>query len=229
MLKIVNNFPLYRIGMCNIETKPGIFRRKSSNVSSRSRLAPIQSSSCPTSPRQGLRKSSKSMEPAPSTSAAQPDIPTSGLQRSASTISSYRPRSSPAGLYSYTGMMNWFYIRYFVIIAQYFSLLVKIPKKYWFHFLKTIFSRQNNFLQPHNYFWKINVNIVLYLGSAPPSVHGSRVELSCFDKGSAIYLGCTAPKSQSTWSMSKSTTGGMATPPKNNTPPPLSPKILMKR
>lgn len=100
-------FTPYRLGMCNIETKPGIFRRKSSNVS-RSRLAPIQSSSCPTSPRQGLRKCSKSLEPAPSTSTstAQPDVSTTtGLQRSASTISSYRPRSSPAGLYSYTGMV----------------------------------------------------------------------------------------------------------------------------
>lgn len=100
---IINTFLcncLY-IGLCNNETKPGIFRRKSSNVSSKSRLAPIQSSSCPTSPRQGLRKGSKSVEPVPSTSAPTPS--SVGLHRSASTISSFRPRSSPAGLYSYTG------------------------------------------------------------------------------------------------------------------------------
>lgn len=33
--------------------------------------------------------------------------------------------------------------------------------------------------------------------SAPPSVHGSRVDLSSFDKGSAIYLGCSPPRQNS--------------------------------
>lgn len=30
--------------------------------------------------------------------------------------------------------------------------------------------------------------------SAPSSVHGSRVDLTTFDKGSAIYLGCSPPR-----------------------------------
>lgn len=36
-----------------------------------------------------------------------------------------------------------------------------------------------------------------YEGSAPPSVHGSRVDLVNFDKGSAIYLGCSPPRQNS--------------------------------
>lgn len=31
-------------------------------------------------------------------------------------------------------------------------------------------------------------------GSAPSSIQGSRVDLSAFDRGSAIYLGCSPPK-----------------------------------
>lgn len=34
-------------------------------------------------------------------------------------------------------------------------------------------------------------------GSAPPSVHGSRVDLATIDKGSAIYLGCAPPRQNS--------------------------------
>lgn len=81
--------------------KPGIFRRRSSNLSTRSRLSAMQTTSCPTSPRQGARRSSRSVEPpGPSTSSA-------GLQRSASTISAaMRPRSSPAGFFSYTGILK---------------------------------------------------------------------------------------------------------------------------
>lgn len=103
-------------GLCNTDTKPGVFRRKSSNVSSKSRLGPQTphySSSCPTSPRQpagSSRKSSRAvLEPQPSTSSAPPDTTdavreaAASLHRSASTISAFRPRSSPAGLYSYTG------------------------------------------------------------------------------------------------------------------------------
>lgn len=95
-----------------MDTKSGIFRRKSSTT--RSRLAPIQSSSCPTSPRQALRTISsdsalRKLDHSPtSTSLCMATAPSSsgiGLQRSASTVSNYRPRSSPSGLYSYTGMI----------------------------------------------------------------------------------------------------------------------------
>lgn len=38
-------------------------------------------------------------------------------------------------------------------------------------------------------------------GSAPSSVHGSRVDLASFDKGSAIYLGCSPPRQNSVGGM----------------------------
>ncbi|KAG4078955.1 hypothetical protein HA402_010907 [Bradysia odoriphaga] len=174
-------------GLCNSDTKPGIFRRKSSNASrsgSRSRLAPILSASCPTSPRQCGRKGSRSME-AGSSSSSYPSSsrsrvecessssPGKGLHRSASTISGIRPRSSPAGLYSYTS-------------------------------------------------------------SAPPSVHGSRVDLTVGDKdkGSAVYLGCTPPKqtfASSTWSVSRVASSGGSSIQTPNETPPVSPKHLPKR
>lgn len=90
----------YELGLCNWDTKTGIFRRKSS--SSRSRLLPVQSSSCPTSPRQGLRinKSASSLRQYESVAGTSTTL---NLHRSASTISAFRPRSSPSGLYSYTG------------------------------------------------------------------------------------------------------------------------------
>lgn len=126
-------------GLCNTETKAGIFRKKSNT--SRSRLSINQGSSnrqtasCPSSPRQGLRLNNSTSS---LTQYEQNSVVTStALHRSASTMSSLRPRSSPSGLYSYTG-------------------------------------------------------------SAPPSVHGSRVDLaSSFDKGSAIYLGCAPPRQNS--------------------------------
>ncbi|XP_031630509.1 dual specificity protein phosphatase 12 [Contarinia nasturtii] len=122
-------------GVCNADTRQGIFRKKSN--ASRSRLSinqNRQSSSCPSSPRQGLRQNNST------SSLSQLDgnasSTSSSLHRSASTMSAIRPRSSPSGLFSYTG-------------------------------------------------------------SAPPSVHGSRVDLSNLDKGSAIYLGCTPPRQNS--------------------------------
>lgn len=75
-------------------------------------------------------------------------------------------------------------------------------------------------------------------GSAPSSVHGSRVELAAFDKGSAIYVGCSAPKSQSTWSVSKvaataaissSAPSAAKKMPAANRTPPVSPKHTKKR
>ncbi|XP_055706125.1 dual specificity protein phosphatase 15 isoform X2 [Phlebotomus papatasi] len=126
-------------GMCNSATGKGIFRRKSStsSTSSRSKLAPPGTAqSCPTSPRRSHRVSRDPvLHDLPGTSETDVDVqPSTSLHRSASTVSSLRPRSSPAGLYSYTG-------------------------------------------------------------SAPTSVHGSRVDLSNVGTGSAIYVGC-APNSR---------------------------------
>uniref|UniRef100_A0A1B0C9F7 Dual specificity protein phosphatase 15 n=1 Tax=Lutzomyia longipalpis TaxID=7200 RepID=A0A1B0C9F7_LUTLO len=94
-------------GMCNSATGKGIFRRKSSTTSStsRSRLAPAGTvQSCPTSPRRSHRVSRDPVLDVPGVSEAESEVkPTTGLHRSASTVSSLRPRSSPAGLYSYTG------------------------------------------------------------------------------------------------------------------------------
>lgn len=95
-------------GLCNSDVRPGIFRRKSS--SSKNRLSVIQSSSCPTSPKQGLRTNHSTA------SLGQYDSNTSmsgstsrtafGLHRSSSTVSAIRPRSSPSGLHSYTGKIS---------------------------------------------------------------------------------------------------------------------------
>ncbi|XP_034657199.1 uncharacterized protein LOC117894325 isoform X1 [Drosophila subobscura] len=68
-----------------------------------------------------------------------------------------------------------------------------------------------------------------YTGSVPSSVHGSRVDLRDPDKGSAIYLGCSAPRA-STMSIasSRGSSGGSAPPSPCNTPPP-SPRHGVKR
>lgn len=96
-------------GLCNTETKAGIFRKKSNT--SRSRLSinqgssNRQTSSCPSSPRQGMRlnSSTSSLTQYEQNAAT---TPTTALHRSASTMSSLRPRSSPSGLFSYTGKSN---------------------------------------------------------------------------------------------------------------------------
>lgn len=49
--------------------------------------------------------------------------------------------------------------------------------------------------------------------TAPPSVHGSRVDLSNIDKGSAIYLGCSPPRN------SQSFLGGAASSSTTNQNP----------
>ncbi|KAM8709364.1 hypothetical protein ACLKA7_016210 [Drosophila subpalustris] len=68
-----------------------------------------------------------------------------------------------------------------------------------------------------------------YTGSVPSSAHGSRVDLREIDKGSAIYLGCTAPRA-STLSIasSRGSSGGSAPPSPCHTPP-SSPRHGIKR
>ncbi|GAB0094006.1 uncharacterized protein DMENIID0001_092060 [Sergentomyia squamirostris] len=99
-------------GLCNSSAVgKGIFRRKSSVSStvSRGRLAPPGTvQSCPTSPRRSHRVSRDPvLNDIPGTSELTPDeinqMPATSLHRSASAVSSFRPRSSPAGLHSYTG------------------------------------------------------------------------------------------------------------------------------
>ncbi|KRF84834.1 uncharacterized protein [Drosophila virilis] len=68
-----------------------------------------------------------------------------------------------------------------------------------------------------------------YTGSVPSSVHGSRVDLREIDKGSAIYLGCSAPRA-STLSItsSRGSSGGSAPPTPCHTPP-SSPRHGIRR
>ncbi|XP_017863070.1 PREDICTED: uncharacterized protein LOC108613836 isoform X1 [Drosophila arizonae] len=68
-----------------------------------------------------------------------------------------------------------------------------------------------------------------YTGSVPSSVHGSRVDLREVDKGSAIYLGCSAPRA-STLSItsSRGSSGGSAPPSPCHTPP-SSPRHGVRR
>ncbi|XP_030372043.1 protein phosphatase Slingshot [Scaptodrosophila lebanonensis] len=67
-----------------------------------------------------------------------------------------------------------------------------------------------------------------YTGSVPSSVHGSRVDLRDADKGSAIYLGCTAPRASTLSISSRGSSGGSAPPSPSNTPP-ASPRHGVKR
>ncbi|XP_011200620.2 dual specificity protein phosphatase 15 isoform X1 [Bactrocera dorsalis] len=65
-------------------------------------------------------------------------------------------------------------------------------------------------------------------GSVPSSVHGSRVDLRDPDKGSAIYLGCSAPRN-STLSLSSRTSSGSSAPPSPVRTPPVSPRHGIRR
>ncbi|XP_070070829.1 uncharacterized protein [Drosophila takahashii] len=68
-----------------------------------------------------------------------------------------------------------------------------------------------------------------YTGSVPSSVHGSRVDLRDADKGSAIYLGCSAPRASTlSISSSRGSSGGSAPPSPCHTPP-ASPRHGVKR
>ncbi|XP_037936354.1 tyrosine-protein phosphatase vhp-1 isoform X2 [Teleopsis dalmanni] len=66
------------------------------------------------------------------------------------------------------------------------------------------------------------------VGSVPSSVHGSRVDLRDSDKGSAIYLGCTAPRN-STLSLSSRGSSGSSAPPSPARTPPVSPRSGVRR
>ncbi|XP_023178158.1 protein phosphatase Slingshot isoform X3 [Drosophila hydei] len=68
-----------------------------------------------------------------------------------------------------------------------------------------------------------------YTGSVPSSVHGSRVDLREVDKGSAIYLGCSAPRTSSlSIASSRGSSGGSAPPSPCHTPP-SSPRHGIRR
>lgn len=149
--------------------KSGIFRRKP-NASSRHRLSLVQSSSCPASPRQGMRSNSSltSLRSFEMNSQGTSSNQSMGLHRSASTISA-RPRSSPSGLFSYTGGVKF--------LRQFFSIFSSQLKNYKI-FCDLFF------------FYLYNMN----LGSAPSSVQGSRFDLASENRGSAIYVGCSPPR-----------------------------------
>lgn len=88
-------------GLCNADTRTGIFRKKMNT--SRSRLSLNQSASCPTSPRHGLRSHSTTSSLQQLNECSMQSSSMMGLHRSASTISALRTRNSPSGLHAYTG------------------------------------------------------------------------------------------------------------------------------
>ncbi|XP_055383576.1 dual specificity protein phosphatase 15 isoform X2 [Condylostylus longicornis] len=211
-------------GVCQTDQPKGIFRRRPSSGSTRSSRSnslkppPNGAQSCPSSPKHMQRKPMRGDSISSSTTLQIPEDdvlemnssgPSSlpeqsirsrdrqqeeqsrlqqndkqkkqddqsernylGLHRSASTVSSSsfcRPRSSPSGLFSYTG--------------------------------------------------KASAN------STPSSVHGSRVDITKDERGSAIYLGCNAPKvNGSSWSISSSRSSGGSQPATPNQTPPVSPR-----
>ncbi|KAM7356940.1 uncharacterized protein ACRADG_002502 isoform 1-T2 [Cochliomyia hominivorax] len=68
-----------------------------------------------------------------------------------------------------------------------------------------------------------------YTGSVPSSVHGSRVDLRDADKGSAIYLGCSAPRNSSLSLNSSRGSSGSSAPPSPARTPPVSPRQGARR
>uniref|UniRef100_A0A1B0FPJ1 Uncharacterized protein n=1 Tax=Glossina morsitans morsitans TaxID=37546 RepID=A0A1B0FPJ1_GLOMM len=164
----------------------GLFRRRPSSASTRSRLKPQSAAggittaqSCPTSPKHsgcsqagGSRRSLGERIPEDeeahlNRTAKRAEEPINGsLQRSASTVSGLgvRPRSSPAGLYSYTG-----------------------------------------------------------------SVPSSRVDLRDSDRGSAIYLGCSAPRTSTLSLASSRGSAGSSAPASPARTPPVSPRHGVRR
>lgn len=97
-------------GLCNTDTKAGIFRKKSNSSRSRLSISPSQykSSSCPSSPRQGALRLNNSTSSLSQYELNAASTSTAVLHRSASTMSAFRPRSSPSGLFSYTG--KWYHL-----------------------------------------------------------------------------------------------------------------------
>lgn len=99
-----------------------------------------------------------------------------GIHRSASTTNAIRPRTAPAGLYSYTGMCKRvkmlfsFRMRFYFISGMKIIGLIVLP------------------------LWSfIDCGCLMNYspGSAPPSVHGSLVNINASSQGSAIYVGYT--------------------------------------
>ncbi|TMW50796.1 hypothetical protein DOY81_004125 [Sarcophaga bullata] len=68
-----------------------------------------------------------------------------------------------------------------------------------------------------------------YTGSVPSSVHGSRADLREIDKGSAIYLGCSAPRNSSLSLASSRGSSGSSAPPSPARTPPVSPRQGVRR
>lgn len=94
------------LGLCNASPK-GVLRRRTSSVSKPKLATPGTAQSCPTSPRKGRlyleSKTVDQLEGLNEDEVVDPKASPNGLSRSASAVTNFRPRSSPAGLYSYTG------------------------------------------------------------------------------------------------------------------------------
>ncbi|XP_061397531.1 protein phosphatase Slingshot [Musca vetustissima] len=224
-------------GVCNMDPTKGLFRRRPSSASTRSRLRPQASTggvttaqSCPTSPKhsgQGQVGSRRSLggegipeddeahlSPTTSSEAAEYAAAIEAskreaqerqqqqrqLQRSPSRNSTRSPRVSSAGsrLTGGGGGSNG-----------------------GTHLQRSASTVSGLAVRPRS----SPAGLHSYTGSVPSSVHGSRVDLRDTEKGSAIYLGCSAPRN-STLSLASSGSSAPASPART---PPVSPRHGVRR
>lgn len=176
---------IYELGVCRNETSKNTARRKSSNTSN----ATLTTQSCPSSPR--LRQDMKNVK-------RTNDYDTHSLNyNNTSNTNSYNNNNDsfinersnlPALQRSST-----------IVSASAFRPrgprgIFSYTGNWAFHFHSTI--HRNSFL-----------NLNLFTGSAPSSLHGSRVDLAGSSRnnisGSAIYLGCSSGNKSSALSSSK--------------------------
>ncbi|XP_065361145.1 LOW QUALITY PROTEIN: protein phosphatase Slingshot [Calliphora vicina] len=235
-------------GVCNMDPTKGLFRRRPSSASTRSRLRPQSSTggvttaqSCPTSPKHntqggvGSRRSlggqkipedeEAHLSPTTSSEAAeyaaaieasrleaqqqmvqQQQQQQQQLQKSPTRNPARTPRVSSAGSRltgnSKVGEING------------------SP-----HLQRSASTVSGMAVRPRS----SPAGLHSYTGSVPSSVHGSRVDLRDADKGSAIYLGCSAPRNSSLSLASSRASSGSSAPPSPARTPPVSPRQGVRR
>lgn len=208
--------------MCRSDSSKGIFRRKASSASIRSgsRLAPPSSTSqsCPTSP----RYNSRSQKGKVVHESSEASTSSNSRRSSSAKIGSSSSSAALVGMDSSCGggessSKNGSLHRSASAISNFKQGQTNNPGGFCSYTGKILLN--SFFLQIYNNFY--------LLGSAPTSVHGSRVDLTnpANNTGSAIYLGFSPGgrshyMSSSSWSVSKvSTTSGSAPPTPVHTPP----------
>ncbi|KAI8122201.1 tyrosine-protein phosphatase vhp-1 [Lucilia cuprina] len=246
-------------GVCNMDPTKGLFRRRPSSASTRSRLRPQSSTggvttaqSCPNSPKHntqggvGSRRSlggqkipedeEAHLSPTTSTEAAeyaaaieasrleaqqqllQQQQKQQQLQKSPTRNSIRSPRVSSAGS-RLTGNSKS------VKTNNSSATTTTGGKNGSPHLQRSASTVSGMAVRPRS----SPAGLHSYTGSVPSSVHGSRVDLRDADKGSAIYLGCSAPRNSSLSLASSRASSGSSAPPSPARTPPVSPRQGVRR